>query len=393
MKKGLAALAAACFLFAGTGKAQAVVGIPDDVPGNTLLFPFFKVNPNRPTGGAQDTIFVITNTGNVGSDGSLGGDLIVHVDIWSVRSEHVLDFNITLTHHDVFSCSLYDILFNAPGPLPADTGGCSAEGVPQAPAIAAQRLEVDDNLLAGYITADVVTAVTSIPATEPGYPFGKHNVLIGHEYVVDLPNGSATGLNAVSVEDTTPDFGHPASPAYAFSDGFYVPGTILAPGDTLERFSGYNGDSVQTNSVNSDALDMIVRYFTASALEGKTEIWLWKECNSSDEENLEPGFGDVIADDTECANSSNPTVSVWDEDENVFSITFTFPDEVNFVDLGPYVTPGVNGGWLRLPVDPEVQATAYSLQFASSSAAGLRWDAVFPAHRQYTDYIGGDAEE
>jgi hypothetical protein len=385
MKKGLAALAAACFLFVGTGKAQAVVGIPDDVPGNSLLFPFFKVNPNRPIGGALDTVFVLTNTSNV-------DDLLVHISLWSVRSEHVYDFNVTLTHHDVFSCSLYDILFNEAGPLPDDTGGCSSEGVAQAPPIAAERLEVSANLLAGYITADVVTASTSLLPQNPAYPFAPYNVLIGHEYVVDLPNGSATGLNAVSIENTAPTIGHPVCPVALcpFTDGFYSTDVD----DTLERFSGVSGDAAQTGTdpspltFDTDELDMIVRYFTASALEGRTEIWLWKECNSSDDRDLESD-----GDDTECGISSELNVSVWDEDENVFSITFDFPDEVNFVDIRPYVNANDSGGWLRLPVDPEVQATAYALQFANSSDATLRWDAVFPAHRQYTDYIGGDAEE
>jgi hypothetical protein len=374
MKKGLAALAAACFLFVGSEKAQAVVGIPDDVPGNSLLFPFFKVNPNRPIGGAQDTLFVITNTSSV-------DPLIVHISLWSVRSEHVYDFNVILTHHDVFSCSLYDILFAAEG--------CASEGVAQAPPIAAELLEVDPDLLAGYITADVVTASTSLLPTSAGYPFGSHNVLIGHEYIVDLPNGSATGLNAVSIEDTTPTIGHPASPAYAFTDGFYSANVV----DSLERFSGVNGKAAQIGAsiippFEEEGFDLIVRYFSASALEGRTEIWLWKECNSSDGRDLE---GD--ADGSECRNSSTLNVTVWDEDENAFSITFSFPDEVNFVDLQPYINPNDNGGWIRFPIDPEVQAAAYALQFASLSTDSLRWDAVFPAHRQYTDYIGGDAEE
>jgi hypothetical protein len=371
IKKGLAALAAACFLFGGTGKAQAVVGIPDDVPGNSLLFPFFKVNPNRgPITGSLDTLFVITNTSSV-------DELIVHISVWSVRSEHVYDFSVTLTHHDVFSCSLYDILFA--------TDGCASEGVAQAPPIAAERLQVDPTLLAGYITADVVTSSTSLVPEDPTYPMGSSNILVGHEYVVDLPRGSATGLNAVSVEHTAPTVGQGVRPGYAFTKGFYA-------SDSLERFSGWNGDSAQTNSGgDSTELDMIVRYFNASALEGETEIWLWKECNDGDDVNLEPGFGDV--DVTECDISSSLDVAVYDEDENAFSVTFNFPDEVNFVDTRQYVNSSDNGGWLRLPMDPEVQATAYSLQNAGVTNILLRWDAVFPAHRQYTDYIGGDTEE
>jgi hypothetical protein len=376
MKKGLAALAAACFLFVGTGKAQAVLGIPDDVPANTLLFPFFKVNPNRPTGGTLDTLLVITNTGNVGSDGAIGKNLTVHISIWTVRSEHVFDFNITLTPHDVFSCSLYDILF---------TTTCT--DLPnQTPPIVAERLEVQGGaLLAGYITADVVTAFTQKLPQDPFYEFGNHNVLIGHEYIVDLPNGSATGLNAVSVEDTIPLFGHPVDPFYAGLAGFY------SAADSLERFSGFQGDLAQTTTANSDELDLIVRYFTASALNGRTEVWLWKECNNVTGSSAPDLEND--GDNTECHNSSTLNVSVWDEAEHSFSLTLNFPDEVNFVDLRDYVSSSINGGWIRLPVDPEVQATAYSLQFANSQDATLRWDAVFPAHRQYTDYIGGDSEE
>ncbi len=45
--KGLAVLVTMGLLCGSGGTAQAVVGIPDDVPGATLLFPFFKVNPAR----------------------------------------------------------------------------------------------------------------------------------------------------------------------------------------------------------------------------------------------------------------------------------------------------------------------------------------------------------
>jgi hypothetical protein len=81
------------------------------------------------------------------------------------------------------------------------------------------------------------------------------------------------------------------------------------------------------------------------------------------------------------------------------------------------VTPGAPGGWFRVrftcgpfnycgydPLNPAtwtaggalrtpIQAIAYSLQFANSQEATLRWDAVFPSHRQYSDYIGGTAAE
>ena len=62
MKKGLAAFIAAFFFLGMGGKAQAVIGIPDDVPASTLLFPFFKVQTKRTSTDNQDTLLVITNT-------------------------------------------------------------------------------------------------------------------------------------------------------------------------------------------------------------------------------------------------------------------------------------------------------------------------------------------
>ena len=102
MKKGLAAFIAAFFLLGVSGKAQAVIGVPDDVPASTILFPFFKVEPNRTANNQLDTLVVVTNTA--------ASSAIVHFTIWSYRSQHVYDFSVPLTGHDVFTCSLYDLI-------------------------------------------------------------------------------------------------------------------------------------------------------------------------------------------------------------------------------------------------------------------------------------------
>jgi len=93
--KGLAVLAVAVTLNGSGSTAQAVVGIPDDVPAATLLFPFFKVDPARTAGDAQDTLMVVSDVSAI--------PVHVHVTIWSVRSEHIFDFTALLSQHDVFS--------------------------------------------------------------------------------------------------------------------------------------------------------------------------------------------------------------------------------------------------------------------------------------------------
>lgn len=413
MKKGLAVFIAAFFLLGVSGKAQAVIGIPDDVPASTLLFPFFKVEPQRTERNQLDTLLVVTNT--------YASSVIVHFTIWNFRSVHVYDFSVALTAHDVFSCSLYDLIVDG-------KTGCSNESgkVSPAPAGVADALKFTaDNvtILAGYVTADVVAGSTSLFPGQDGYPFAYSNVLVGYEYLVNLPAGSSTGLNATSIESIRPCAGHNAIPdpqqEALNTFGFYrtrcdeehggslalcAPVITALPScttptssfysDLTERIDGPNGDFAQTGSGIDSPLTLIIRYFSQDALNGRSEVWLWKDRNTTVSLN----------------------VAVYDEAENFHSITYPLPDEVNFQPTQAIITPGAPGGWFRVKfpcgqfsscgfdyagnatATPPIQALAYSLQFANSLGSGaaapglgaefLRWDAVFPAHRQYTNYLG-----
>jgi len=410
MRKGLAALAAAVFFLSVGGVAQAVLGIPDDVPGSTLLYPFFKVDPTPGALSRQDSLIVVTNTANVKTT--------AHITIWSTKSKHVFDFSVALTEHDVYSCSLLDLLLN---PNQVDKP-C---GIFQAPGGVPDALRVED-ILAGYVTVDVVTGGTALFPGEAGYPFQDWNILIGHLYLVNLPSGSASGFNAVSIEsDTSPLFplalgvtriGHPAvalnSGIPQVRAGFYLNRCIELQGSIAncdpatigygnrERIDGPSGDFLQTGSPitfplggTDSALSLIVRYFSSSEIDGSSEIWLWKDRVTT-------------------GSSAELSVAVYDEEENRISVTFSLPDEVNFAKTAAIIPRGVPGGWIRLkftcgafgycgynatdpltwgsttaPATP-IQAVAYGLQFANSNNELLRWDAAFPAHRQYTNYQG-----
>jgi hypothetical protein len=142
----------------------------------------------------------------------------------------------------------------------------------------------------------------------------------------------------------------------------------------------------------------LIRYFSSPELNGRTEVWLWKDRNTA-------------------GSAAAVNLAVYDEEENAHSVTFSLPDEVNFAITSEIITPGAPGGWFRLKYscgpfgycgyDPAntatwgsgsalttpIQAVGYSLQFASEDVIELRWDAAFPAHRQYTNYIGGLSAE
>jgi len=375
--KGLAVLTMIGLLSVGGGTAQAVVGIPDDVPANTLLFPFFKVNPNPTSSSRQDTLLVVTNASSILAE--------AHFTIWDVRSAHVYDFTVLLSPHDVYSCSLLD-LFLSPQ--------ACAQAVQAPPSVipALTTTVAGQTLLVGYVTVDASPEVTSLFPGQAGYPLADCNIFTGYEYLVNLPSGSSSGFNAVSIEHTLATKGQSA-PAFIGGNtvGFYLNKCIEIQGapcpyDVLERIDAPNGDIAQTGTNDTPGLDLILRYFTLSSINARTEIWVWKDRNT---------------DGTSGQASGQVSIAVYDEDENLHSTTVNLPNEVNAVDAAGLISPGAPGGWFRIKflnsqfnsTGPPIQAVAYSLQFANSQNASLRWDAVFPAHRQYTDYIGGVSEE
>ena len=414
----VAMLLTAGLLLVSGGRAQAVIGVPDDVPGASLLYPFFKVDPTPTAISRQDSLIVISNTANTKAT--------AHVTIWSVDSHHVYDFSVSLTEHDVWSCSLLNLLVNP------DSLDPPCEATFQAPSgVISQLTVIQDQLLAGYVTVDVVTGPTSLFPGQVGYPFENWNILMGHLYIVNLPAGSATGFNAVSLESEVLSDGftfgdganqlagffgkgQPALATHPSQIGFYLTRCLeeqsnnpanCAPFGTYgnrERIDGPSGDFDQTFDVGfplasgfDSALALLTRYFSSDVLNGRTEIWLWKDRVTT-------------------GQAASVTMAVYDEAENVHSISFSIPAEVNFLTTAQIITPGAPGGWFRLrfscgpfgfcgydplvtaPTTPgttPIQAVAHSLEFANDQDARLRWDADFPAHRQYTDYIGGIGAE
>jgi hypothetical protein len=107
MKKFTALVALALLAIAGTG--YAVTCAQDNVPGATLLVPYFRVGgagtilPNDiPETSGTDTLCAVTNVS--------AGDIIIHVTVWNKYSKPVLDFNVPMTGYDVVFWSMRDIL-------------------------------------------------------------------------------------------------------------------------------------------------------------------------------------------------------------------------------------------------------------------------------------------
>ena len=105
MKKLTVIVALALLAVAGTG--FAVTCAYDNVPGATLLIPYFRV------GGTINSAGIITSVGtdtkiafvNVSTPG-----IIAHVTVWNKYSAAVLDFNVPMTGKDVVTFNMSDVL-------------------------------------------------------------------------------------------------------------------------------------------------------------------------------------------------------------------------------------------------------------------------------------------
>ena len=105
MKKLSVLIALALLAVAGTG--YAAFCSYDNVPGATLLVPYWRVSLNGATGapiptGGVDTLVSMVNVSTPG--------LIAHVTVWNKYSRAVLDFNVPMTGKDVVSFSMRDIM-------------------------------------------------------------------------------------------------------------------------------------------------------------------------------------------------------------------------------------------------------------------------------------------
>lgn len=93
-------------LIAATGTGYAVTCSQDNVPGATLLVPYFQVTGSAAAGdipyGGVDTLVAVTNVSTWGA--------IAHVTVWNKQSKAVLDFNVPMTGYDVAFFSMRDVL-------------------------------------------------------------------------------------------------------------------------------------------------------------------------------------------------------------------------------------------------------------------------------------------
>jgi hypothetical protein len=233
--------------------ASAVICTVDQVPGATLLLPYFEVDLGNPNG--LTTLFAINN--------SSSGAVLTHVVVWSDLSVPVLEFNVYLTGYDVQTINMRDVLVygNLPqtasagqdqsdtispkGNFSQDVDFASCQGVlppPPLPPSFTQHLQLaltgkaspvlqnqcagqnlGDGLARGYVTVDTVNNCTLRIPGDIGYfgPSGTgdvtdQNVLWGNWYIVDVPQNYVIGSTMVSIEADAGNAATSSSGHYTF---------------------------------------------------------------------------------------------------------------------------------------------------------------------------------
>src|SRR5947199_5874626 len=239
MKKTVLSLALLALVALG-GQASAVICTVDDVPGATLLLPYFEVDLANQNG--VTTLFSINNASATA--------VLAHVVVWSDLSVPVLDFNVYLTGYDVQSINLRDIIAgNLPqtasaGQDPTDTispkgqfsqdiNFASCQGnlpIPQLPSIFTDHLQAaltgkfssllggcaaldhGDRIARGYVTVDTVSNCTLRFPGDLGYFAGggtgdatDQNVLWGDYFIIQELLNYAAGNPLVHVEASATD--------------------------------------------------------------------------------------------------------------------------------------------------------------------------------------------
>ena len=292
MKKTVLSLALLGLLALG-GQAIATICTVDDVPGATLLLPYFEVDLANPSG--VTTLFSINNASATA--------ILAHVVVWSDLSVPVLDFNVYLTGYDVQSINLHDILVNGVLPQTASAGqdpndtispkGTFSQDInfascngqlppPTLPASFINHLQTSltgqfssilggcaglaygDNIARGYVTVDTVNNCTLRFPGDIGYfaaggtgDVTNQNVLWGDYFYVNSATNRADGETLVHIEASATNPETSTSGQYTFY-GRYVNWTAVDNREPL-------------------ATTFAVRFLNGGPFSGGTNFVTWRD--------------------------------------------------------------------------------------------------------------------
>jgi uncharacterized repeat protein (TIGR01451 family) len=241
----------------------------DAVPAATLLFPYFEVDLDDPTGAT--TLISINN--------AKAAPQLAQVTIWTDWGIPSMSFTVSLTGFAVQTLNLRDIVANGVIPGAGAGGGCPSLAVAGVlPASLVSHLQAwhtgqpsptlgtcaapprASNLATGYITVDAVNYCTSANPTSPGYfvaggtgVASDENVLWGDFFLVNNDEFQADGDPAVHIRAVPNTFKN----HYSFYSSFVA---------------GSGADDRQPLGTSYAS-----RYLSGGLFDGGTHMLIWRD--------------------------------------------------------------------------------------------------------------------
>ena len=353
MKKLIAVAAILSVMFLGIGTSQALMGVPDDVPGRDILVPFCLVS--MPTFGDDNTLISIAEVGE-GWEGKYvrkpfrTDDTYIHITVYNIDSLKVNNFHPVLTPYDMY---ITDGLTLLAGMGENGRNNC--------------RIDLDDD-------GEFDHWAFYVYVQQEGE---DQNNLIAHAYQVSLLDGVVAGYIPPSLERREEGhalnlIGYDADPFDANVEAFSAQALYTAKQNLL----GISGNAAP------DWFRLMPRYLLIDET-SKNYLILW-----TDEEE---GF-----------NFNLPLelhVYYLDEEENASSSDLVIEHELNFIDLYYCIPSDLLGdtsageayasGWINMRVPDEDETgldsdrywIGYSLQRRPSSDGAGTLSAIFDVHR------------
>ncbi len=345
MKKFIAVAAILSVMFFGSGTSQALVGVPDDVPGTDILVPWIYVS--MPGFGEENTLITITEVKGIAP--------LTNLLIWVQDIDSVTVWNsaASLTPFDVWG-----------------TDGLSLINMMSPLAQAALEIDTDGDGIndhwAGYIYFFNTTSLI--------------DNLISNVYQVWLTGGMAASLNGVSWE-----FDNAFTPARQtgiFGDEAFS-ANALWEGKNLLAFAA-------TAPIDATFFRLMPRYFILDDI-GQSLLMIWVEAALTGIPT--PGLIHCV---------------FFDEDEFALSSNIPIIHELNVINVRDILPLGLFagypwGGWIDITTPDmwgngwftdlngnlifdgaERQWLGYSWQRAIGPAAEA-WEVIHKAHRETND--------
>ena len=349
MKKIFLALSVLAMVAFVAVPCQALVGMPDAVPGSKTIIPFWIVDINF---AGNTTLVTLTEVEGVPatSDPVLDDPGALHLKVYNKRSKIVHDQIIPYTKFDVVGIDFGQVIKDNFGQAAKDD--CAAD------------LDWDgtnDHYL-GYATVEDLN-------------YADLDHWISHLYQLDLGGGLAAGVVNPVQEVVRGECAQSGGMYEAFNADAYFQAEFEINGGRGCTDAGW--------------FRFMPRYYVHDAT-GESYLILWQS------QNLYIPLGAVQP------YTVGGTMHIYwfDEEEHKYSADLDIPNEVNVIDI-TYWLPGAHmgdfpwAGWFDMsmpgsfiggtPWSTETEMLAYSWQMAEG-AASESWSVLFEVHRDAGTY-------